>query len=51
LAVLRRGYALVTRQADGVLVSRVNQVKSGDGIQIRVSDGTFGAVVSKDKES
>ena len=51
LAVLGRGYALVTRQADGVLVSRVSQAKSGDGIQIRVSDGTFGAVVSKDKES
>lgn len=51
LAVLGRGYALVTRQADGKLVSRVGQAKSGEGIQIHVSDGAFNAVISKDKES
>jgi exodeoxyribonuclease VII large subunit len=50
LAVLGRGYALVTRQADGKLVSQVRQAKSGDEIQIRVSDGAFDAVVSKEKE-
>jgi exodeoxyribonuclease VII large subunit len=51
LAVLGRGYALVTRRADGKLVSRVDQAESGDKIEVRVSDGTFDAVVSKDKES
>jgi exodeoxyribonuclease VII large subunit len=51
LAVLGRGYALVTRQADGKLVSHVGQANPGDGIQIHVSDGVFDAVVSKDKES
>jgi exodeoxyribonuclease VII large subunit len=51
LAVLGRGYALVTRQADGKLVSQVGQAKAGDEIQIRVSDGAFDAVVSQDKES
>lgn len=51
MAVLERGYALVTRQANGKLVSRVDQVNSGDEIQIRVIDGAFDAVVSNDKES
>jgi len=51
LAVLGRGYAVVTRQADGKLVSQVGQVKAGDEIQVRVSDGAFDAVVSNDKES
>lgn len=51
LAVLGRGYAIVTRQDDGKLVSRASQAKSGDDIQVRVSDGEFDAVVSKEKES
>jgi len=51
LAVLGRGYALVTRHADGKLVSQVGQVKAGDEIQIRVSDGAFDAAVLQDKES
>ena len=51
LAVLDRGYAVVTRHADGKLVSKVEQAQPTDEIQIRVSDGAFEAVVSKDKES
>ena len=51
LAVLGRGYAVVTRQADGKLVSQVSDVKPNDEIQVRVSDGAFDAIVSKDKES
>jgi exodeoxyribonuclease VII large subunit len=51
LAVLGRGYAIVTRQADGEIVSTVARTKSGDALRIRVSDGEFGATVSKDKES
>ncbi len=44
LAVLDRGYALVTRDRDGVLVRSVTQVQAGDGLHIRVSDGKFPAV-------
>lgn len=51
LAVLGRGYALVSRQSDGTTVSQVHQAISGDALQIRVSDGAFAAVVSKQKES
>jgi len=51
LAVLGRGYAVVTRQEDGKLISRVEQAKAGDEIRVRVSDGMFDGVVSKDKES
>lgn len=51
LAVLGRGYAVVTRRADGKLISQVRQSKAGDGIQVRVSDGAFDAVISKDKET
>ena len=51
LAVLGRGYAVVTRQADGKLVSQVSDAKPNDEIQVLVSDGAFDAVVSNDKES
>ncbi len=40
LAVLRRGYAVVTRKEDGSVVSRVAQ--ASDEMNIRVSDGEFG---------
>jgi len=39
LAVLSRGYAVVTRKADGVVVSRVAQ--ASDVMNVRVSDGEF----------
>jgi len=48
LAVLRRGYAVVTRRQDGALVSTVERVQPYEEILIRVSDGQFGAVVHKD---
>ena len=38
-AVLARGYAVVTRKADGSIVSRVEQ--AGDEMKVRVSDGEF----------
>ncbi len=47
LAVLARGYAVVSRVQDGVLVSRVEQVQANDEIVVRVMDGQFGAVVRK----
>jgi exodeoxyribonuclease VII large subunit len=51
LAVLGRGYAVVSRQADGKLVSQVGQVEAGEQLRVRVSDGEFGATVSQEKES
>ena len=45
LQVLERGYAVVTRQADGKLISKIKQVKSKDEIHVRVSDGSFDATV------
>jgi exodeoxyribonuclease VII large subunit len=39
LAVLARGYAVVTRKEDGRVVSRVAQ--ASDEMQVRVSDGEF----------
>jgi exodeoxyribonuclease VII large subunit len=39
LAVLARGYAVVTRKADGGVVSRVAQ--ASDVLKVRVSDGEF----------
>lgn len=45
--VLARGYAVVTRQADGSLIRSVDQAGVGEDIQVRVSDGQFGARVSE----
>jgi exodeoxyribonuclease VII large subunit len=39
LAVIARGYAVVTRKDDGSVVSRVSQ--ASDGMNVRVSDGEF----------
>ncbi len=44
LAVLQRGYAIVSTM-DGRNVRLVEQVKSGDALHVRVSDGTFAAEV------
>jgi exodeoxyribonuclease VII large subunit len=42
-AVLRRGYAIVSRAADGRLVDSVQQVQPGMPLDITVSDGHFQA--------
>jgi exodeoxyribonuclease VII large subunit len=39
LAVLARGYAVVTRKEDGKVVSRIEQ--ASDVMNVRVSDGEF----------
>ena len=44
--VLARGYAVVTK-TDGSLIRNVKQTKAGESIQIRVSDGEFGAQITK----
>ncbi len=47
--VLSRGYAVVRRRKDGVLIRRVGQAR--DGILVRVSDGEFGAEVVRSPDS
>jgi exodeoxyribonuclease VII large subunit len=44
LLTLGRGYAVVRREPDGAIVSKVGQVAPGDALSIRVSDGRFAAV-------
>jgi exodeoxyribonuclease VII large subunit len=45
LATLERGYAIVRRADNGAVVRRVDQVRTGDALAIRVQDGEFGASV------
>jgi len=45
LAVLARGYAIVTRKSDGRLVMQTSAVLPGDDLSIRVQDGEFDARV------
>jgi exonuclease VII large subunit len=49
LAVLRRGFAVVTRKEDGNVVSRVAQVRPGEKVTIRVSDGQVNAEIENRK--
>ena len=43
LAVLERGYAVVRHEKTGKIVRSVKQIKPGDELNVRVSDGEFGA--------
>jgi len=49
MAVLRRGYAVVTRRDDGSVVSRLAQ--AGDEMKVRVSDGEFEVRKTENPES
>jgi exonuclease VII large subunit len=40
---LARGYSITTHYATGRIVTSVAQIASGDAVDVRVSDGTFGA--------
>jgi exodeoxyribonuclease VII large subunit len=46
-AVLNRGYAIVTRESDGLLVRQAGQVHPGEGVQIQVSQGKMDATITK----
>jgi exodeoxyribonuclease VII large subunit len=46
-SVLNRGYALVTREKDGMLVRRAEQVQVDEGIHIQVRHGSLDAMVIK----
>jgi exodeoxyribonuclease VII large subunit len=41
LATLNRGYALVTEQATGQIVSSTEQIKVGDKVMTRLANGHF----------
>jgi exodeoxyribonuclease VII large subunit len=47
-AVLSRGYAIATLRATGRAVRAVSEATPGEALDIRVSDGVFGAVVEGD---
>jgi exodeoxyribonuclease VII large subunit len=47
-AVLRRGYAVVCRGADGTPVTSTRQVAPGDPLHVQVADGSFEAAVTGD---
>ena len=46
LAVLSRGYSIVTRRADGQVVAHRTAVRDGDNLRVRVQDGEFEARVT-----
>lgn len=48
LAVLKRGYAVVTRKVDGVTVMDTSQIQPSDNLRIRVQNGEFGARVTSE---
>jgi len=41
LAILKRGYAVITRPATGEVISRVTDVAAGESLRAQVSDGDF----------
>jgi exodeoxyribonuclease VII large subunit len=45
-ATLARGYAIVRRKRDGAVVRVVNDAQPGEGLDVRVTDGSFDAAVS-----
>jgi exodeoxyribonuclease VII large subunit len=47
LAVLGRGYALVTHAHTGQIVRRAVEVVPGEGLRVRVSEGEFDVVVER----
>jgi len=49
LAVLRRGFAVVTQKEDGTVISRVAQAQPGQKVVIRVSDGQMDAEIVNQK--
>jgi len=48
--VLARGYAVVTREADGSLIRNVGQAIAGETLRVRVADGDFPAQVTNSQQ-
>lgn len=49
LKVLTRGYS-VSKRSNGELITSIHQISPNEPIEVIVSDGTFGAIVSENKE-
>lgn len=47
MAVLKRGYAIVTREKDGQLIKDAGKIETDESIHIRVSQGSLDARVTK----
>jgi exodeoxyribonuclease VII large subunit len=47
IGTLERGYAIVREKDTGTVVRSIQQVSAGQGLQVRVHDGEFGAVVKR----
>jgi len=47
LAVLQRGYAIVTRQTDGIILRNASQAHAGDGLSIRLASGRLDATTEQ----
>ena len=47
LAVLSRGYAIVYREPEGVIVRRARDVSVGDSLRLRVAEGEIAATASR----
>ncbi len=50
LAVLSRGYAIVYREPEGVIVRRAQEVNVGDALRLRVAEGEIDATASRVRE-
>jgi exodeoxyribonuclease VII large subunit len=50
LAVLSRGYAIVYREPEGVIVRRAREVRPGDALRLRVAEGEIDATVSASRK-
>jgi exodeoxyribonuclease VII large subunit len=51
LAVLSRGYAIVYREPEGLIVRRAQQVRPGDALRLRVAEGEIAATAGAPRES
>jgi exodeoxyribonuclease VII large subunit len=49
-AVLSRGYAIATIRSSGRAVRAVSEAVPGDALDVRVSDGSFGAIVEGERD-
>jgi exodeoxyribonuclease VII large subunit len=50
LAVLSRGYAIVYREPEGVIVRRADEVRPGDELRLRVAEGEIEATARAGRE-
>jgi exonuclease VII large subunit len=49
--VLSRGYAIVYREPEGVIVRRAREVRPGDALRLRVSEGEIEATAGVSEQA